>query len=432
MSGWPWPRPIPSPVPPSPPPRFVSVIVRDTAGENVNQARVELDDKPRSHVGFTVDGLVTFTVPAALRASHLWVSAQDFVPISIHLDLPGTDVQVWLGGEPTQETAIRLPALVPVQAPPLIGPHDPALVRCNFGSLWDPVLGRWIFQNMYPSMDPATRQRWREIAAAAGDTHFQIGNPTTDSADYHDQTRDVNWLSSGRMKEWNARAAELVNDGFTLIAYADSGDRYPGAGWHREFFWAVSPDLRFAPDGTPRLIAVAGHEIIPGGYTTKQGVDSTEEIAGVLGPRGLIAMHTGDGRLSWSSNPVEPDDPWQGDEAACWRSAVGQRLTHHFYQAPLTSDGDPLDDQIVGSTADNAHGVITRIIGDHWVDGNGYRAPDWFDGLPRRVHGVCFEQNEELLFKGRTTRARCLEIARAFLAYGFDGYGCGSPEMLSR
>jgi len=122
MSSWSWLRwfrPKP-PTPPVPLPlRTVAVIVRDTAGANVDHARVELDDVPRSHVGFTVDGLVTFAgVPASLVQSHLWVSAEDYVPVSVSLPLPSTDVQVWLGGEPDQPTAIRLPALEPDHVDP--------------------------------------------------------------------------------------------------------------------------------------------------------------------------------------------------------------------------------------------------------------------------------------------------------------------------
>jgi len=136
MSGWPWFRPKP-PTPPVPLPlRTVAVIVRDPAGANVNQARVELDDTPRSHTAFTVDGLVTFSgIPASLVQSHLWVSAEDYVPVSVSLALPSTDVQVWLGGDPAQPTAIRLPALVPVDAVTMGWPRHAA---SYYTSLTDP------------------------------------------------------------------------------------------------------------------------------------------------------------------------------------------------------------------------------------------------------------------------------------------------------
>ena len=51
---------------------------------------------------------------------------------------------------------------------------------------------------------------------------------------------------------------------------------------------------------------------------------------------------------------------------------------------------------------------------------------------PRRPYSVLFEINEELIFKKQCTRERALQIARAFIPYGFSGYGCGTPDMLNR
>jgi len=38
-------------------------------------------------------------------------------------------------------------------------------------------------------------------------------------------------------------------------------------------------------------------------------------------------------RGSFASNPVEPTDPWQGHESACWKSHGGQHAEIFFYQA---------------------------------------------------------------------------------------------------
>ena len=413
---WTW-RPKP-PKPPAPPAvRTVAVIVRDTAGANVDHARVELDDVPRSHVGFTVDGMVTFAdVPVVLAASHLWVSAIDYEPVSVHLDLPSTDVQVWCGGEPDQATAIRLPALEPVK---LVADHDPRKVKCNFGSLWDPVLARWIFQGNYPSMDEGTRARWREIAAAAGDTHFQCGNPTTPYEDYHIPAY-TNWLLIDDMAWWVACAKELQDDGFTVIAYADSGDNYPGVGYHKRFFDAIPAEMK------PNMIGVPGHEIVPGGYSTKNANDAILEIsaAGMT----LIAMHTGDDRLSWSSNPVEQDDPFHGDELACWHGEAGHKITHHFCQLRTSRADDPLVDTVTSSVACEAHGISSRADGSGWVDPNGNPCPNW--GMSW-IEPVLWETDEELVFKGERTREQILAVVRACLAHGFSGHGCGTPDMLT-
>lgn len=335
------------------------------------------------------------------------------------------------------------PPVVPPDPPvgPLVGPHDPRIVRMNFGSLWDPVLGRWIFQGMYPSADADTRKRWREIAAAAGDVTFQLNNPTTPLADYHDQSAYVNWLTSGRMDHWNACAKELVDDGFTVLAYADSGDRYPGVGYHQWFFDSVHRNNLVAPNGTPRMICCAGHEIVKGGYSTKNAADSIEEIDSALAvcripvESRLIAIHTSDRRVSWGDHPTEADSPYPpGDDVACWRSSTGQKITHHLYQSALVADDDALTDDCYasdgGGEGADTHAACSRVIGDRWVDPHGAKSPDWFAGLPRRPYAVLFETNEERVAQGRCSRERMLEIARAFLAYGFTGYGCGTPDLL--
>lgn len=431
MSLWTWlaflftNRPHPTP-PPAPTTRAVGVIVCTPEDVRLPGAAVWLDDLGGAHTGTTDhDGYCEFAaVSTDLSASQLKVEAAGFVTVDVHLDLtPGINQQIWIGGEPEQATAIRLDAMQPAFVP-LVGPHNPSVVACNFGSLWDATLNRAIFQANYPSMDNETRKRWREIAAAAGDTHFQIGNPTTPYEDYHIPAY-TNWLTEGRMDEWVACLAELHRDGFTPVVFLDSGDRYPGAGFHRAFVEAIPLDLRQHANGDPTVIFCPGHEIIAGGYTTKQGCDAVREISDVAGPRALIAMHTSDGRLSFSSNPVEADDPFHGDEIACWRGDVGQRITHHFYQSANLSTGEALDDTVPGSPAERTHEVVTRVIGDHWAG-----APDWFDGLPRRPYAVLWEQSEELFFKHQIDRAWMLTVARTFMGYGFQGYGCGSPDLL--
>lgn len=314
-------------------------------------------------------------------------------------------------------SALGLPAL-----PSVVTPHAPELVQCNFGSLWDPVLNRFIFQCMYPSMDADTRARWRAIARDAGDTHFQIGNPTTPHADYHIPAY-TNWFLSGQMAHWNLCLQELVDDGFTPIVYADSGDSYPGAGYHLGFFRAIPDALKFDRN---LMIALAGHEIVKGGYTTKQASDSIMEMDAADVP--FIGIHLSDGRLSWSSHPVEADDPFQGDEIACYHGVAGKRITHIFYQTELVTDfARDLDDRVVGSVADSTHQAVSRWKGDHWVDPKGNESPSW--GITDK-HFVLWESNEELLFKGIQSREDILKIAATFLPYGCTGYGFGSPELL--
>lgn len=424
MSGWPFSPPKP-PTPPAPTTRTIQVIVRDASNQDINGAHVSLmvgrtaNDEPVWDEEVTIAGLATLTISASLADTQLDLHAEGYVDVDQHLVVTGVS-QVWVGGGVPSPETLCLPPMRAVPVAPAVLPHDPRKVRCNFASLWDPVLSRWIFQCMYPSMDTSTRKRWREIAIAAGDTHFQIGNPTTPFEDYHIPAY-TDWLSED-MAHWIDCARELVDAGFTLIAYADSGDRYPGAGYHSVFFNSIPDDLKVAPDGTPRMIGVPGHEIIPGGYSTKNGNDAVVEIASA-GVR-LIAMHTGDDRLSWSSHPVEADDPFHGDEIACYHGLAGNLLTHHFCQLRTSQPDDPLVDTVESSVVSTAHGISSRVDGSKWVDPNGNPCPDW--GIPW-IDPVLWETDEELLFKGERTRAQILAVTRACLRNGFTGYGCGTP-----
>jgi hypothetical protein len=138
-----------------------------------------------------------------------------------------------------------------------------------------------------------------------------------------------------------------------------------------------------------------------------------------------MAMHGGDGRLSFSSNPPEPDDPFKSDELACYRGTykgrnVGECFSFIFYQSANLRTGENLDPNVPDSTAERMMEVVTRIDGSGW-----HGAPDWFAGLSYRPVPVLWEQSEELFYKGQVTRAWMLQVWAAAKAMGYTGYGCG-------
>jgi hypothetical protein len=315
----------------------------------------------------------------------------------------------WLGVDPAP-VPLPEPEPSPVPTPPRppLPEADILDVKCNFCSSLDPLTNQVIFQNQYPSQDATTRRRWLDSAHRYGDTHFQIGNCTT-AGNYHGPATD--WLKEGRMGGWVTALREVAAE-FHPIVFAHSGDRYPGAGYHAAFIDAIPDDL------VGRCIFVCGHETVAGGYTTAQFVAANQEMW--AGGAHLLAAHLSDGRLSFSSNPVEPDDPWQGDEIACWRSSVGALFTFYFHQSANLREGESLDPNVEFSTAERMMECVTRVDGTRW-----HGAPDWFAGLDHRPIPVLWEQSEELYYRGEVSRDYMLKVWAAAKAMGYRGYGCG-------
>lgn len=395
----------PGPKPPvvAPPQMRAVAVVVTSQGWPVAGAAVRLDDAT-PHVGTTdAAGYVLFTpVPASLTDSQLRVEAKGFALYDAHADVPAGNATL----------TVTLTAAKP--------PPDPVDVRANFCALRDPgAADAPIFTSIWPSRDDATRARWLEIATAAGDTHYAVsivqgyGAIDPDHASYYPD----------RMPVFVDRLRELLAAHLVPIVYLHSGDDWPseGAAYFTRVLAAIPRELH------ARCIWVPGWEVVPGGWSTWQLCQATRAIREALGGDALagpwMALHLGDGRLSFSSHPVESDDPFAGDEIASWRSWYGQQYRFFFYQSALVRQDDPFDDRVPGSTWERAHEVLTRVVGDRWANG-----PDWFAGMAVRSIPVWWEANEEWYYRGRETRERMLAIAAAARAMGWKGYGAGSPR----
>ena len=445
--------------------RAVAVIVYNDASEGIAGAAVSLMTErdaagdPIWLAGTTdATGILTLTeVPASLSDTQLRVEAEGYVTFDEHLVLDSTNQQIRMGmpPDPGQPNAILLPPLAHA------GPQGDILdVKGNFCSRrFDD--GTPIFENMYPSWTPERRAEARAKAISGGDTHFQIGNPTTD-LDYHDQSHDIDWLESGRMAEYNAFLRELTPY-FYPVVYVTGGGGKPD-GYYRRFVEAVDADLH------DQCIWLVGHEVVPGSEcTTRAYCDHAIEMREALGPTPVMANHLGDGRLSFGANPPEADSPyrrwvwpvawtsvgepmtwetgtrigdnaevdkaahldpnahWEDDEMACYRMTyrnviVGSLFQLFFYQSANLRPGDNLDPNVEYSIAERAQECLSRVLGDHW-----HGDPDWFEGMGYRPRAILWEQSEEWFYKdvNGVTREWMLEVWRAWRGYGWQGYGCG-------
>lgn len=119
--------------------RAVAVVVCNQSGERIAGASVKLQTTPTLwFTGITdADGYVEWKmVPSSLTASHLRVSVDGCVDVDTHIDLTaGINQQVWLGGNPDQETALRLPAMQSAHVDPSVFSLDQLAANWR-GSMW--------------------------------------------------------------------------------------------------------------------------------------------------------------------------------------------------------------------------------------------------------------------------------------------------------
>jgi hypothetical protein len=229
------------------------------------------------------------------------------------------------------------------------------------------------------------------------------------------------------MGEYVGFLRELIPTFFPVVFVA-SGDQYEGKGYYRAFVEAIPRDVR------QKCIFVVGHECIPQQkWTTRQYCDAVLEMRAALDSGEHMAMHGGDGRLSFASNPIELDDPfirwnaekqeWESGEVRDWRSDIGAMFTFYFHQAANMAEGTDLNPNH-GGIPERMKECCTRVDGTHWQN-----APDWFAGLGRRPIPVLWETSEEWAKKKWVSRAWMLEMSKAGLAMGYRGYGCGEGAI---
>ena len=231
------------------------------------------------------------------------------------------------------EYALKHPPIPP--APAIAPPVSmDAQIKANFcGSrtpwaevCFDIFLADWTLEQ---------RQQVYAMKRTAGLTHLVLAV----EGGYRDQ-HVFDWRQEP--EKLKALIAEVLDQGFRPILALSSGDGGTGAN-----LGYLGPLLDALGPLASECHLFPAWECVKGGWTSKQLADCLATIyRHVSNP--YAWFHGSDGRACGSSNPIEADDPWQGDEPGFWKSHGGERLKGLFYQSEsgrvlLQADNEPLD-----------------------------------------------------------------------------------------
>lgn len=257
--------------------------------------------------------------------------------------------------------------------------------------------GRVIWTPALPGAPAEARREWLKAIADAGGTHVPIG-PFEGGPAYP----GVHWPNP----DWTQDAAAVrglvleilstptpAGHGLVPVVFLDGGGDNP-----RPRLTAFMPVAVAALDGLwdAVLTAPTGWEPVVGAWKSAD-VSWALERWHAIAPAALIAYHGSPGRLVGSSNPVEPDDPWQGGESEFYKAHGGQYIDIALYQTPhgraLYEDCSEDDESC---WLDRWQDYVQRI----GAGMNGWRK------LPIVLwEGCAFE-----FFRGQVTETQCREV----------------------
>jgi hypothetical protein len=198
-------------------------------------------------------------------------------------------------------------------------------IRANFIGPHDSH-GRVLFSPFFASLPRNEQLEWEAIWRGQGCTHLVLsvaysypGSPIP-GGDYRQ-----------RPDEFAQLVSQVLDDGFVPIVFLSSGDGGTASEirttWPA-FFQALEPESSY-------LWEVPGFEVVgPGGGWRSKDLSDALLVIHAGNPRAAVGVHLQPERATGSSNPVEADDPWHGDEVGFWRSQGGQFADALLYQAP--------------------------------------------------------------------------------------------------
>lgn len=226
----------------------------------------------------------------------------------------------------------------PVTLTPSRGPRPTRAqtldVRANFLSMHD-ALGRLMFSWFYSTLTTADRNLWVDAWKKATLTHVVL-----DFAPCYPGF----WAPCGDFRAAPGTlvqsASELLDRGLIPIVMMTTGDA--GTWSEIDSNWPsyvnamrASEPCLIGESGDPCGILVPGFEI--GGPCSAWPASSISHAFTTLhqlAPAALIGYEGCPERFSGSSNPVQPDDPWQGAEAKFWTSNGGEFVSIFLYETP--------------------------------------------------------------------------------------------------
>jgi hypothetical protein len=241
---------------------------------------------------------------------------------------------------PTVHPPIVPPVPVPVvveATPPVWRTGDALLdVKADFGSLRD-AHGDLIYTpNTFGAMAVGRYDDWAARQRAAGLTHMVVGDfhpgaypgSPFDNPDMRSPAK----IREGLERILNTPSADGL--GFTPIVMFDGGkydDSTPRERVDRDWPIILQGLTEGGRDLRPFIIPVPGWELITASEWTSADISYALEW---MHAHGLthIGVHNSPGRTAISSNPLEPDDPWQGNESGSLNSHGGQWVELLLFQ----------------------------------------------------------------------------------------------------
>lgn len=235
-----------------------------------------------------------------------------------------------------QEIDVALQCAPPIPDKPTV--DELLTVRANFCNLADES-GEPQFTIFLLGLPKETRQTWYARQRAAGSTHIVLspvasypGAPWPGGDVYANPSAFVDLV------EEVAETPSATGKGFVPILFLDGGDPNP-----RPRIQANWPPIvaELQKRGLlEHVIICPGWELVPASAWSSADLSVGLELLHSLGvPH--IAVELGPTRASGASNPVAPDDPWQGAEADFWKGHGGEWPELFFYESEnLTQSHD--------------------------------------------------------------------------------------------
>lgn len=247
---------------------------------------------------------------------------------------------------------------------------------------------------------------WFARDRAAGSTHWISGPPTPGKAygehfpgEFPNEPENPDLRDPAKLRAYILSILETPSAngrGYVPILFLDGGGKDPKPRidqWWQAWGQALA-------DLLPSCIVVPGWEVVRGDWSSADISYALTKIHDWF-PGVTIGVHLSPGRGSFSSNPLEPDDPWHGDEAACYRSHGGEFVDVQFYEtdhAPVLYE--PITCQCArwperyGHEKSNEQCQLNRV--EDSVGRNGAGDKGW-----RRLKAVCLMETVALEYYSR-------------------------------
>lgn len=281
------------------------------------------------------------------------------------------------------------------------------------GVIWTPSL---------PGCPESVQDDWLRCIAANGGTHVPFGSFEPGEAYPGIGYVNPDWTHDP--VSIRALLQKVIDRGMVPVVFLDGGGPNP-----RPRLDAFYPAMRQAGMGLWSQILT-----VPCGWEPVVGDWRSSDVSYALTswhrmvPEALIGYHGSPERLVGSSNPIEPDDPWQGGESDFYTSHGGEFIHLALYQ---TRHGRDIYTPCTCPHAAQPFGHLDSCFLNRWEDyvariGAGYHG--W-----RQLPICAYETVAYEFFRGQATSEQARDVATALKTvtdkWGVDClWGNGAPR----